>query len=339
MKTFIFLKPVLLALLLSTMSFTASAYDFMVDGIAYNINSDGTSVTVTYTGYYSNNYSGLKAANIPSSVTYNGITYSVISIGLDAFKDCNDLTSISIPNTIISIGGNAFQNCSGLTSIDIPNSVTSIGSSAFSLCRSLTNVKLSETLTSISENTFNNCDSLTNIKIPNSVTAIYKKAFFGSGLTSIELGNSVTTIGESAFWCCFGLTSIDIPNSVTTIGKEVFYMCNHLTSVTLGENVHIIGQNAFNAENIQKVICKRFRPAAVDGDGNIFNSTVYNNAILYVPKGSLSSYYAAPDWMKFLNIQELDEGGQTPLKGDVNGDGKVNVSDVTALVNIILGVI
>jgi hypothetical protein len=26
-------------------------------------------------------------------------------------------------------------------------------------------------------------------------------------------------------------------------------------------------------------------------------------------------------------------------KGDVNGDGKVNVSDVTALVNIILGVI
>ena len=32
-------------------------------------------------------------------------------------------------------------------------------------------------------------------------------------------------------------------------------------------------------------------------------------------------------------------GGEEPLKGDVNRDGKVNVSDVTALVNMILGVV
>ncbi|MBQ4138719.1 MAG: hypothetical protein II592_04165, partial [Muribaculaceae bacterium] len=32
-------------------------------------------------------------------------------------------------------------------------------------------------------------------------------------------------------------------------------------------------------------------------------------------------------------------GDPTPLKGDVNGDGSVNVTDVTTLVNIILGVI
>ena len=94
MKTSIFLKPVIVALMLTIMSLTASAYDFMVDSIAYIINNNGTSVTVTYTGYYSNNYSGLTAANIPSSVTYNGITYSVTRIGLDAFKDCRDLTSI-----------------------------------------------------------------------------------------------------------------------------------------------------------------------------------------------------------------------------------------------------
>ncbi len=32
-------------------------------------------------------------------------------------------------------------------------------------------------------------------------------------------------------------------------------------------------------------------------------------------------------------------GGETPLKGDVNRDGKVNVTDVTTLINMILGVV
>lgn len=52
-----------------------------------------------------------------------------------------------------------------------------------------------------------------------------------------------------------------------------------------------------------------------------------------MPKGSLSLYSVAPYWMKFLNIQEANEDG------DVNGDGRINVSDVTTLVNMILSVI
>ena len=37
--------------------------------------------------------------------------------------------------------------------------------------------------------------------------------------------------------------------------------------------------------------------------------------------------------------KNIGGGGEEPLKGDVNRDGKVNVSDVTALVNMILGVV
>ena len=105
---------------------TAFAHDFEVNGIYYNKNADGTSVTVTYRGNsyyaYSNEYSGNVV--IPSSVTYSGNTYAVTSIGKYAFYDCDGLTSITIPNSVTSIGDCAFSSCDGLKSITIPNSVT-----------------------------------------------------------------------------------------------------------------------------------------------------------------------------------------------------------------------
>lgn len=42
-------RKLLLTLLISIMSLSASAYHFMVDGIAYDITSDSESVSVTYT--------------------------------------------------------------------------------------------------------------------------------------------------------------------------------------------------------------------------------------------------------------------------------------------------
>ncbi|MBQ0115857.1 MAG: leucine-rich repeat protein, partial [Bacteroidales bacterium] len=95
-------------------SFTARSYNFMVDGIAYNINSDGKSVTVTMS-YGS--YSG--SVTIPATVTYSGTTYSVTEIGGSAFQGCSGLTSVTIPNSVTSIGSNAFSGCSGITEVNI----------------------------------------------------------------------------------------------------------------------------------------------------------------------------------------------------------------------------
>ena len=226
------------------------AHDFEINGIYYNFLDDKTNeVEVTYRGLhyddYDNEYSG--SVTIPKTVTNNGTTYSVTSIGDWAFMDCSALTSITIPNSVTSIEYCAFSGCSGLTSVTIPNSVTSIGHYAFSGCTGLTSITIPNSVMSIGHSAFNGCSGLTSVTIGNSVTSIESSAFSGcSGLTSITIPNSVTSIGGSAFNGCSGLTSITIPNSVTSIGHSAFSGCSGLTSVTIPNSVTSIGVSAFS---------------------------------------------------------------------------------------------
>ena len=184
---------------------------------------------------------------IPSSVTYNSVSYSVTSIGYSAFNSCISLTSVTIGNSVTSIGENAFYGCISLTSVMIPNSVTSIGERAFHECRGLTSVTIPNSVTSIGNQAFWDCTDLISVTIPNSVTSIGDKTFYGcSGLTSVTIGNSVTSIGEFAFYNCYSLTSVTIGNSVTSIGNSAFAECTGLTSVTIPNSVTSIGQSAFD---------------------------------------------------------------------------------------------
>ncbi len=163
---------------------------------------------------------------IPSTITYEGVEYTVISIGESAFENCSALTSVEIPNSVTSIGGYAFNGCNSLTSVLIPNSVTSIGESAFENCSALTSVEIPNSVTSIGGYAFNGCNSLTSVLIPNSVTSIGEWAFFYcSNLISVEIPNSVTSIEIGTFQHCRSLTSVSIPNSVTSIGGGAFYGC------------------------------------------------------------------------------------------------------------------
>ena len=194
---------------------------------------------------------------IPSTITYQGTTYSVAAIDHYAFcyylnggdvvySPCTTLTSVTIPNSVIEIGEEAFSGCTNLTSVNIGNSVTSIWPGAFYNCSSLTSVNIGNSVTSIGNYAFYNCSSLTSVNIPNSVTSIGGGVFSNcSSLTSVTIPNSVTSIGGSVFSNCSSLTSIDIPNRVTSIEDYVFYGCSSLTSITIPDSVTSIGNYAF----------------------------------------------------------------------------------------------
>ncbi len=204
---------------------------------------------------------------IPESVNYNGITYSVTTISMCTFSDCNGLTSITIPNSVTTIEYQAFFGCSGLTSITIPNSFDETGwyvqqpdgilyldncCLGYKGGTQIGELYLQEGTRLICDRAFcvDGAGFITgSLTIPNSVTSIGHYAFAGcTGFNgNLTLGNSLTTIGDHAFDGLNGFTgNLMIPNSVTTIGNYAFAGCNGFTGgLTIPNSVTTIGDKAF----------------------------------------------------------------------------------------------
>ena len=179
--------PFLLTLLMSLVVTTISAHDIEVvndDGITlyYKWMNNNTELAVSYRGDTPNQYINYKQEFsgdivIPESVTYNGKTYSVTSIGEGAFYFCGYMTSVTIPNSVKSIGELAFERCNGLTSLTIGNSVKTIGKYVFSSCSSLSSVSIPDNVTFIDEYAFSNSSGLQSITIGSGIETIEKNVF------------------------------------------------------------------------------------------------------------------------------------------------------------------
>jgi len=136
MKKYLILFTLLLAAGLSAM-----AAEFEVGDLRYTTNSDAE-LTVEVYGYVGEP----ETVIIPEAVEYDGVKYTVTSVGRIAFLACTSLVSVTIPETVTSVGEYSFASCWSLGSVTIPNSVTSIGYSTFSDCESLTSVTISNSV-------------------------------------------------------------------------------------------------------------------------------------------------------------------------------------------------
>ena len=229
------LYAIIFLLLAILFAIRANAYDFSAacstgQTLYYNITSNEGSYTVEVTAenetspYYTIYPSG--NLEIPASVEYNGITYSVTSVGNNSFRSCYELTSVTIPNSVTSIGTYAFYYCEALPSVSLPNSLTEIGDNAFFYCTNLTSVT-----------------------IPESVISIGDRAFYGENLTTVNFNaTNCTYMGsesENVFKNCSALTTLNIGGNVVNIPDYAFAQCYWLTTVTIPSTVAVIGTDAF----------------------------------------------------------------------------------------------
>ena len=249
-----------------------------VDNLTY-MQIDPTANTVLLT-YYETAPTG--ALDIPATVTHNGRTYTVTSIGEQAFAGCNALTQVTIPRSVIHIETRAFDQCPALTHIYVesentafssedgilfnkdktillcypagkpdtaytpPASVREIGNSAFEGCNRLAQVTLPNTVKSTGTRVFYGCSALTQVNICNGITRIEGHSFHNcTALTQVNLPESLTFIGSNAFTSCTALTQLTLPNAVNNIGSYAFAHCTALTEMTLPESLTKVQFNCF----------------------------------------------------------------------------------------------
>jgi hypothetical protein len=136
-------------------------YDFHVDGIFYKRTGGGT-VAVAPHGYMIGYHGDIV---IPSTVTYEGVTYMVTSIKNYAFNNGygDDITSVEIGAYVTTIGNGAFGYNSNLTSVTLGDYVISVGDEAFKECSGLTSLTIGSGVRSIGSEAFAGCPALTTI--------------------------------------------------------------------------------------------------------------------------------------------------------------------------------
>ena len=70
--------------------------------------------------------------------SYDGLP--VVSIWINSFVGCKNLTEVTVEEGILYIYRNSFTFCSGLTKLTLPSTIKSIGLEAFAGCSSLTEI-------------------------------------------------------------------------------------------------------------------------------------------------------------------------------------------------------
>lgn len=119
------MKRLLILFVFSCALIYTNAYGFVHNGIYYSIHNNpynGSNEVFVTQPEANASYSGI--VNIPSSVTYKGISYNVTGISSRAFYNSTNLTSVSIPETVEYIGNMAFCGCTSLTTLKIKDGET-----------------------------------------------------------------------------------------------------------------------------------------------------------------------------------------------------------------------
>ncbi len=304
-------------LLFSLLGFNAKAYDFTAicttgQTLAYSITSD----TMPYTVSLVRGDASLSGdIEIPESVEYNDIVYSVTAIGDTAFFHESSITSITVPNTVTSVGERAFYDCRGIRGlvyndnilmcvpylsssvISVPEGIKTIHRDAFIDHYNLSTLTIPSSVTDIGSYTFRNCTNLSTVNF-NAIDCNATRAFVSlESLTTLNFASNVTRISDSICFFCSNLVDLVLPDSLTYIGKCAFLNCVLPSTITIPENVTYIGEGAFhqctglstlyfNATNCTSDLIEASSSATIFG-GSSLSTVIIGENVTRIPNSFL----------------------------------------------------
>ncbi|MBE5928775.1 MAG: hypothetical protein E7267_05330 [Lachnospiraceae bacterium] len=119
----------------------------------------------------------LKKVTIPNTITKDGVTYKVVKIAKNAFKNSKKLRSVKIGNNVQEIGNSAFRGCKNLSKVTTGKALKKIGKFAFAGDKKLKNINFSNSkkLKSVGSKAFKGINAKAKVKAPKGKLKTYKK--------------------------------------------------------------------------------------------------------------------------------------------------------------------
>ncbi len=263
-----------------------------------------------------------------------------------------ELTEYSIPNSVTKVDTSAFKNCTSLESITIPDSVTSIEWYAFENCTSLKNITIPDSVTSIGKQAFCGCTSLESVTIPDSVTKIDDFAFGYVEGGKIEGFIIYSTAGSAAesyandnnlvFMDAEAVIHKDANTGISVMAKpDVELKVITITDVQSINNANALLGDTETVKNLYDIsLTKDGEKVQPEGMSEVKipcdneNAKVYrveDDNTLTEMKSNYQDGFIVFNTDHFSLYIVAEEKKAPETIGDMNKDGKIDVTDVTSI--------
>lgn len=277
----------------------------------FNIPDNSLLTSISNQAFYC---SGIKQINFPASLVSIG---SEVFAGNDVYGYCTNLTTVTFsPNSrLVSIGVDAFNNCNHLQTFALPWRTTTVSESAFSGCTSLTEFTIPENsrLTSLGTNALSGT-RIQSLYIPADLASIDGSGYLNFNLREITADadnlNYFTKDGvlynkstgallafpqsKSGAWTT--------PSFLTTLPVGALQNCSQISSVTLSAEIDSIGSLAFNGcAGLKSLLVQTADVPQTATDA--FNGVGKGTTLVFVPSEAVETYKADKTWGAFRMLQ------------------------------------
>ena len=320
-------------------------------GVEYTVNRIGPAA------FYSWHINDISLPNSIQSIELNAfynvdnlehIKFSegVTSIGRMAFADCSSLQKVMIPNTVKSIDYGAFYGCTALDTLILGAGVEQIGKSAFRTCTNLSIVLSFPLIPPVISN-----DVFADVTYPpvisNDVFAdvTYNNAKLYAAVSALPAYQAA--VGWRNFNHIVNMHTLD--EALNAPGGNIHFEESDYSWIVWddGERLFAMSGNAgvHNSSSTLSTTVKVSEPSILSFDFKAWGesdmnapNTHYDECVFMVNGTSIFRYKDVSDngVGDYFALDNIKIAPKT-MRGDVNGDSSVNISDVTALIDLLLG--